>query len=968
MEESDDEIVLEFILEAREILDALDQDFVQLELKPDDSKLIGNIFRGMHTLKGSSGVFAYKRLEKLAHAAESLMSALRDGSLQFDSNQASSLLKAVDVIRDIVANIDAHRVEPAGDDEALVNSLLALAKGLPSAQAGTASASAPKETPKSSAAVTQAVSSDLPAKQPLVVLQGQHPSDPFHASSEAIASGDVSRTNLEGLDFDDEIMVEFILEAREILDMLDQSFVQLELSPGDGNLIGNIFRGMHTLKGSSGVLGFKRLEQLSHAAETLLSSLREGDVQFDTVAANTLLESVDFIRELVVEIDEQHVEPSGSHATLVDRLLALAGGKSLPNDFLVAARVDHATATTVDLDGTSSKAESETVLPATDTPPSVSVEAAVSNNQETEGNRQTTELKKPKASKSNELAAAPVKVNLEVLDKLINVASEMVLARNRLLPFTNVLLDPGFSAAVRSIDLLTRELQERMMTTRMEPISQVWMKFPRLVRDISAELGKKVEVIQEGADTELDRTLLDTIRDPLVHIIRNCVDHGIEIPSARLERGKAEIGRILLRANHENGMVVIEIADDGAGIDYEAVREKIVEKNLADVSDAAQFSDSQLLPFIFMPGFSTKKTVTNLSGRGVGADVVKTNISNIGGTVEVESHRGRGTNMRLKIPLTLAIMPALFVRCQGERYAIPQNSIVEMIHLDAKRNETELEDFYGVPVFRLRGQLVPLLFLSKQLNLDAALPGAGQGLHVAILQSYGVLFGLAVDEVLDIQEVVVKSLGQGLKDISEFAGATILGDGRVALILHVDGIATNSGLVAKLQARALNPDRQLSDSVATKEVPILLFNLPGLDNLAIELSYVERLEKVAASKIQRNGDRDVVTYGDGIMPLIPLDQYVQGATARQYQDDELLSVIVHFHNDQPIGLVVRQVQDITNVPANFHRTEPPQRGLRGCVIRDDYIINILDLQEIRMLYNLPQNSSSYPQTIDMFSS
>ena len=769
---------------------------------------------------------------------------------------------------------------------------------------------------------------------------------------------------------DEEIVLEFILEAREILDALDQDFVQLELKPDDPKLIGNIFRGMHTLKGSSGVFAYKRLEKLAHAAESLMSALREGTLQFDSNQASSLLKAVDIIRDIVTNIDLHRLEPEGNDDALVSNLLALSQGL-VPAPIAIAPTPSPAIAPMPSLaapEATAGAVAAVAAPPATQTLPAAPLATDPDESQHPDQDSTEIDVAKSRSAKPNEQAAAPVKVSLEVLDKLINVASEMVLARNRLLPFANVFRDPVFSSAVRSIDLLTRELQERMMTTRMEPISQVWMKFPRLVRDISAELGKKVEVIQEGADTELDRTLLDTIRDPLIHIIRNCVDHGIEMPSSRLENGKPEIGRILLRANHENGMVVIEVADDGAGIDYEAVREKVIEKNLADKENALQFNDSQLLPFIFLPGFSTKKVVTNLSGRGVGADVVKTNIANIGGSVEVESHRGRGTNMRLKIPLTLAIMPALFVRCQGERYAIPQNSIVEMIHLDAKRNEAELEDFYGVPVFRLRGQLVPLLFLSKQLMLDAPLPAPGQGLQVAILQSYGVLFGLAVDEVLDIQEVVVKTLGQGLKDISEFAGATILGDGRVSLILHVDGIATNSGLVAKLQSRALNPEKQLSDSVAAKETSILLFNLNGLDNLAVELSYVERLEKIPASKIQRNGDRDVVTYGNGIMPLIPLDQFVQGATQRQYAEDELLSVIVHYYNDRPIGLVVRQVQDITNAPASFLRSDPPQRGLRGCVIRGDQIINILDLQEIMVLYNLPPNSNAYPQTIDMFTS
>jgi two-component system chemotaxis sensor kinase CheA len=755
---------------------------------------------------------------------------------------------------------------------------------------------------------------------------------------------------------DDEIIVEFILEAREILDLLDQSFVELEVNPTNSKLIANIFRGLHTLKGSSAVFAFKRLERVAHAGESLLSALREGTLQFDSTKATTLLSAVDVIRDIVFNIDRQRTEPEGDDTVLVENLLALSRGLAitLPQEIeKVSAEVIQDTTNTAAAITNASESEQS--------PHPLTAESLIDSGE----HQELEDLTTPHTDiKINEVAA-PIKVNLEVLDKLINVTSEMVLARNRLLPFTNIYSDPAFSAAVRNIDLLTQELQGRMLTTRMEPISQVWLKFPRLIRDISNELGKKVELIQEGAETELDRTLLDTIRDPLIHIIRNSVDHGIELPAVRLAQGKSEVGKIYLRANHENGMVVIEVADDGAGIDFEAVRDKVIEKNLADKSEVITYTDSQLLPFIFLPGFSTKKVVTNLSGRGVGADVVKTNIANIGGSVDVESHRGRGTHTRMKIPLTLAIMPALFVRCQGERYAIPQNNIVEMVNLDAKRSEYSLEDFYGVPVFRLREKLVPLLFLSKQLQLDAALPSANDSLNVAVLQSHGVLFGLVVDEVLNIQEVVIKSIGRGLKSIPDFAGATILGDGRVALILHIDGIATNSGLVAKLQARTLNPEPLIDDRPPVKEIGILLFNLPGLENIAIELSDVERLEKIPVTSIQRSGDRDVVKYGDGIMPLIPLHQYIQGAQPITYDEDKLLPVIVHYVKDKPIGLVVSQVQDIMHVSSVFHRSDPPQRGLNGCVISGDRIINIIDLQEIMMLYTLPETSSTYPQTVDM---
>jgi len=763
------------------------------------------------------------------------------------------------------------------------------------------------------------------------------------------------------MDNNDDILAEFIIEAREILDQLDLDFVQLEETPDDKKLVGNIFRAMHTLKGSSGFFAFKRLEKVSHAGESLLGKIRDGHLALDTQKTSTLLMALDALREIISGIEVANTEPAGDDALLIADLLSLANGgevssnnnrDAIPTSQPSIPPLDTAQTTedivldaieSEDIEATNEALMGDSLV-ATDT--EMVVDAAAPT-----GNARTTEV------------AAPVKVNLELLDKLMNLVSEMVLARNRLLPFTAEFGDHNFSNTVRSIDLLTLELQERMMKTRMQPISQVWAKFPRLVRDIANDCHKKVTLIQEGAETELDRTLLDGIRDPLIHIIRNSVDHGIELPAERLAKGKPENGKVLLRAIHENGMVVIEIADDGGGIKFDAVRQKAIDKKLVSFEDAKKLSDMQLLEFIFLPGFSTNQVVTNLSGRGVGMDVVKNNISAIGGSIEIDSHRGKGTNIRLKIPLTLAIMPALFVRCESERYAIPQNSISEMVRIDPT-NSTGLEDFYGTPVFRLRGKLVPLLFLNQQLKLSEHGPDSTKAINVAILQSSGISFGLVVDEVLNMQEVVVKPLGALLKGIPDFAGATILGDGRVALILDVDGMAIHSGLVAKIQARPLNPDT-VFDQVREEEVAMLLFELAGLERIAIPLDNVERLENFALSRVQRNGSREVVQYGDHIMHLIRMNDYIEGGQPSVDSTTQPLSVIVHYVNQMPIGLVVSQVHDIIHVPKKLQAANPPQRGLAGCVLMGEKVINVIDLQEILMMRNLQEHQKTYPEVIDM---
>ena len=757
---------------------------------------------------------------------------------------------------------------------------------------------------------------------------------------------------------DDDILVEFIVEAREILDQLDLDFVQLEITPDDQKLVGNIFRAMHTLKGSSGFFAFKRLEKVSHAGESLLGKIRDGQLTLDTQKATILLSTLDCLRAIIEGIESTHTEPAGDDSGLVENLLALAAGKE------TNVPIQPTTPAEPQAEAISAPENiAHAVSPEPPTPPANS--SVVISADDSESTDQVWAPDPADIIKAQE-TAAPVKVSLELLDKLMNLVSEMVLARNRLLPFTAQFSDHDFSSAVRVVDLLTLELQERMMKTRMQPIAQVWTKFPRLMRDVSNQCGKQVSLIQEGSETELDRTLLDAIRDPLVHIIRNSIDHGIELPEERISRGKPVLGKVLLRASHENGMVVIEIADDGAGVDFDLVRQRAIEKNLIPLQQAQELTDMQLLEFIFLPGFSTKSQVTNLSGRGVGMDVVKTNISNIGGSIDINSKRGVGTNIRLKIPLTLAIMPALFVRCGSEPYAIPQNSVLEMVRLDLSEATTGLEDFYGTPVFRLRNQLVPILFLNHQLEVSQDLPAADAILNIAILQSSGIRFGLVVDEVLKMQEVVVKPLGPLLKDVKDFAGATILGNGRVALILDIDGIAIQSGMVAKIQSRPLNAE-SIQEKSSEEDVAMLSFELEGQSRLAIYLENVQRLEMISPKQVQRNGNRDVIQYGKEIMHLLYLNQYIEGANHRKTPsiEDEVIPVIVHYTNGIPVGLVVSQVHDIIHVSKNLHEANPPQKGLLGCVSLNDQVINVIDLQEILIMRNLQENSKEYPAVIDM---
>lgn len=728
----------------------------------------------------------------------------------------------------------------------------------------------------------------------------------------------------------DEILAEFILEAREIIDRLDGDFVRLEENPGDQALVGNIFRGLHTLKGSSGFFSLKRLEKLSHAGESLLGKIRAGHAELDFEKSTRLLEMNDILRAIIEGVEANHQEPLGDDQELIAILLGSTSAPTKPAEEISVPQVE----------STTSQAPSEIQLDYSEPAESVMT------------------------SPSGQEVVVPVKVNPEVLDKLMNIASEMVLARNRLLPFSQQSSDKLFTSAVRSIDLLTLELQERMMKMRMQPIFHIWDKFPRLVRDVSAECGKKVRLLQEGSETELDRILLDSIRDPLIHLIRNSIDHSIESPEVRLEKGKSEIAYLVLRAAHQNGTVIVEVIDDGAGVDYERVRQRAISRGLISVEKAHALNHKELIDLIFLPGFSTRDTITNLSGRGVGMDVVKNNIENIGGSIEITSVPNEGTHVRLKIPLTLAILPTLFVRCAEEIFLIPQNRILELVRFAPNQPNNGIEDFYGTPTFRLRDKLIPLLFLNEQLSLDASPLKPKQKLFIAVLNFNGTLFGLVVEEVLNIQDIVIKPLGELLRDMSNFAGATIMGNGDVALILDIDGIARKSGLVERLQA---NPIRQEELYVPPVEemISVLLFEIPGLNKIALPLDAIDHIIKLDANQIQQNGNREVVYFNEQLMDLVRLDRYVSGGDKGALPAARA-PVLTCRYRDRLYGLVVKQVTDIIEVPAKLHELSSPQKGLNGCIIYNDQVINVLDLEEVLVMHNIQEESGEYPTVIDVY--
>jgi two-component system chemotaxis sensor kinase CheA len=743
----------------------------------------------------------------------------------------------------------------------------------------------------------------------------------------------------------DEILTEFALEAREILDQLDSDFVLLEASPTDKKLIGNIFRGLHTLKGSSGFFSFKRLEKISHAGESLLGKIRDGQLSLDLNKSNVLLQMIDVLRIIIEGIEKNKAEPAGEDTALISSI----GNLSRGNEEVIN---DNASVNLV--------ADLNQAIPDVAIIQADAIGAEVSSNLSINENLNTPPAQEIQETQENN---TPVRINLDTLDKLMNLASEMVLARNRLLPFADNSADLQFTNTVHSIDLLTLELQERMMKMRMQSISHVWSKFPRLIRDAANQTNKKVTLIQNGADTEIDRSLLDAIRDPLMHIIRNSVDHSIEEPDVRIRKGKPDTGQIILNASHQNGMILIEVSDDGAGINLELIKRRAIERKLISPEIASQLSKSELIDLIFQPGFSTKEAVSNLSGRGVGMDVVKTNITNIGGTIDITSEPDMGTQIQLKIPLTLAIIPALFITCADQVFAIPENRIIELVKLSPTSQADEFQNFHGIPVFKLRNQLLPLIYLDKVLELKATTSTLDDDIYIVLLQSGSTYFGLAVASVDNIQDIVVKPLGGTLNDIPYFAGATIMGNGRVSLILDIDNIALHSGF-SKQDLSTLNKEKQLDTNPPIEMMGILVFEIAGLERMAIPLDRLRHIDILDLEQTQMQGDKQVIYLNEELFYVIQLNQFVNGADTQHFSKSKHVPALTCVSNQRLYSLVVEHVVEIIQVPKQLIESATPQKGIEGYAIWNDQVINILDLDEILLMYNI-QDSDIYPKTIDI---
>jgi two-component system, chemotaxis family, sensor kinase CheA len=757
----------------------------------------------------------------------------------------------------------------------------------------------------------------------------------------------------------DDIVEEFLVESHENLDQLDTDLVALEQEPDSRERLSSIFRTIHTIKGTSGFLAFHRLEEVTHVGENMLSRLRDGALELTPQRTSVLLRMVDTVRSLLASIEASGGEGSVDVSAVVAEISAAmedtpAAAAPNPAAEPVPAVAEPAEAVVevaevVEAPTAEAPVEpaavAEAPAPVAEAPAPVAEAPAV------------PVVPAPRPAPAAEVAPEPeavadggsgqarrgvadstIRVDVDLLDELMLLVGELVLTRNQIVQYVGRSNDTDLVRASQRLNLIASELQEGVMKTRMQPIDHIWSKLPRVVRDLGLQLQKSIRLEMEGRDTELDKTLLEAVKDPLTHLVRNSVDHGVEDAETRVRVGKPAEGVLTLRAKHESGQVVVEVADDGAGIDPARVGAKAVERGLITQEALGRMNPQDVLQLIFLPGFSTAARVTNVSGRGVGMDVVKTNIESIGGTIEVESVPGKGTCTRLRIPLTLAIVPALTVECAGDRYAIPQISLQELVSLDAEKAANAVEEVGGAPVYRLRGELLPLVRLTDVLGLTSDRHDGH--VVIAVLRSEGRRFGLVVDRVINTEEIVVKAVGGQLKAIGLYSGATVLGDGTVALILDVQALARRAlrtetserqeSREAALQAAATDAERQR----------MLLAAIGGGRRVAIPLDTVTRLEQVRTESVEKVGNREVVQYRGAILPIVRLDRHL-GAYGES--DREVLEVIVYSDHGRSVAIVVEEILDIVDGEAAV-RSDIDDMGLLGSAVLGDKVTELLDVR------------------------
>lgn len=741
---------------------------------------------------------------------------------------------------------------------------------------------------------------------------------------------------------DRQIIDEFVAESSDHLANIESQLLAIETGGQsvDAELVNTVFRAVHSIKGAAGFFQFTSIEQLSHALENVLSLVRNRQIVPDAAITDVLLKASDTLRSMIEDIDHSNDVDVSHHVKALESVAAQGRPAAAPQPPSVAQEMEQMQQT-LDLaeEFVAQAANPEPAMPLCQviTPPTDAFHPASSASVASQSAGATQAVPTTSATDTN------IRVPVRVLDHLMNLAGELVLARNQLLQ-TVASRDRGNLDSISArLNQVTTEIQEAVMQTRLQAVETVFSKFPRLVRDLTGALGKQCELTVEGEDVELDKSIIEAIGDPLTHLIRNAVDHGIETPEKRAAAGKPPKGRILLKAFHQAGKVNLAVADDGAGIDPARVKEEAVTRGVISAEHAREMSDRESLRLIFRPGFSTAEKLTNLSGRGVGMDVVKTNVERLGGTVDVDSRPGTGTTINITLPLTLAIIPSLIVRSGDVRFAIPQASISELVRVRAGEAAEKLQRIKNAEVLRLRGNLLPLVRLSAALGEKRpVVREITDNVNVIVVESNLLRYGLVVDTLHDSEEIVVKPLGQHIKNCRCFAGATILGDGQVALILDISGLAAQVSLAAHEQTAGQQAEESAVQGADDTQSMLLFTNNPA-EQFAIPMGIISRLERIRADQVDRVGGQEVLQYRGGSLPLLSLEHHIK---ALPRQEQSRLYVVVFRVGKREIGLVAPQLTDIRRISTDLDASTFRETGVIGSLVLEGRATRMLDLVEL----------------------
>ncbi|MDX8413510.1 MAG: chemotaxis protein CheW [Mariprofundales bacterium] len=848
---------------------------------------------------------------------------------------------------------------------------------------------------------------------------------------------------------DEELLGEFLTESNENLAEIEQQLMDLEDSPQDAELLGSIFRTIHTVKGSCGFIGLSKLEKVAHAGENLLSRIRSTNFVVTEDIVSLLLEDADAIKTILQHLETNGTESDEDNSGLIARLHAaerLVGAMSedaapepAPAEEVAPASVEVAAAASAPvaaddpaalLAGWAAEYEAEIreslvgaklitpqqvvdagfaklkglngftpadalkllgtakaavaagdgavavpLAEVTKAPQAPAAEPPVSSSPPAEEVKQG-EVKAPEAAaaplpvpvkqsatkKAGPPAAQPqrkpasagsVRVDVELLDELMNQVGELVLTRNRLMQMVTSSGSMELMRMGRDVDQITEQLQEKLLRTRMQSIQTIWSSVPRIARDIGKQLEKKIKVVMHGEDTELDRTILSALKDPLTHIIRNSCDHGIEQPGPRREQGKPEEGTLTLSAKQESGFILIHIQDDGAGIDPQRIKNKAVQMGVLTEDQVAAMPDKVALQLIFNAGLSTAEKVSNISGRGVGMDVVKTSIEKVGGTTEIMSELGKGTTLRIRIPLTLAIISAMIVGIRGHRLAVPQMSVQELLNAPERSDDWRL--IAGRPFFRLRGKLLPILRLCDSLNLPDRRNTKGEEGSVKAMEEQRQVnagsivvvdmgdqpFGVLVDEIVGAEEIVVKPLGVHFETLRFYGGCSILGDGRVVPIMDCNGLADMLQKTEEHDVAAAYAMEDDSSRMGQDELQHTLIYEQGGQRYAIPMALIERLENFASSRIERSSKGEVLQYRDSVIPVLRWGDQV----GLPSEDGEDIYCLILSDGHKRMALQVEEVVDILEIPLDIKMSSDSPLFL-GTAIIQDISTEVVDVFEV----------------------